>query len=154
MVWGAMSRTRTFPLVVIPTTLGGEGYAQIINDFVLQHRVRKATTRATKWEFPFTWQHDNAPCHTSRAAESTLQHHGLEVLPWPARSPDLNPIENLWAIVSQRVYDKSYSTPRQLLAAVKAEWDAIPSSICQRLVDGMGTRCDAVIDKKGYFTKW
>lgn len=50
------------------------------------------------------FQQDNARVHTSRATVGFIRGHGVQMLEgWPPRSPQLNPIENLWAIVQRKV---------------------------------------------------
>ncbi len=51
----------------------------------------------------FIFQQDLAPAHTAKSTKSWLNDHGVGVLDWPANSPDLNLIENLWSIVKRKM---------------------------------------------------
>lgn len=53
---------------------------------------------------------DGAPSHTTQANKSILKKHKVRLLDWPSNSPDLNPIENAWAIVQQRLGKHTYKT--------------------------------------------
>ena len=50
-----------------------------------------------------TLQHDNTPSHTARSVCDFLQDRNISVLPWPAKSPDLNPIEHIWDLLGRKV---------------------------------------------------
>ena len=70
---------------------------------------------------------------------------------WPARSPDLNPIEHAWDIL-QSVISARPVQPRalqELKDALVAEWSLIPQNLIQTLITSMSMRCRASIDARG-----
>lgn len=75
---------------------------------------------------------------------------------WPAKSPDLNPIENLWGILARAVYvnGKQYDTKMELVKAIKKAWAAIPVSTLENLVQSMKKRCMEVYRLEGLKTKY
>ena len=78
---------------------------------------------------------------------------GIEVIDLPPKSPDLNPIENIWSVISSQVYDglKTYNSKDALLEAVKSAWNQVTSnhSMRQHLVDSMTRRLQAVVKAQG-----
>lgn len=105
---------------------------------------------------PLRWifQQDNDPKHTSKKAKAFFLHNKLSILPWPAQSPDLNPIENLWNDLKNIVALKKVSNKNQLWTEIQKAWYSIPLERCQRLVDSMPRRCAAVIKNNGHATKY
>uniref|UniRef100_A0A3P8TPJ8 Tc1-like transposase DDE domain-containing protein n=1 Tax=Amphiprion percula TaxID=161767 RepID=A0A3P8TPJ8_AMPPE len=96
----------------------------------------------------------NDPKHTSKRAKSWFQTNRIQVMEWPAKSPDLNPIENLWADIKNAVYEAKPRNAEELWNVVQLSWAAIPVDRCQKLVDSMHHRCEAVIRNCGYATKY
>jgi hypothetical protein len=77
------------------------------------------------------------------------------VLSWPGNSPDLNPIENLWARLKCLVAAKHPSNKTQLIEAIISSWyHTVTTDELKALVDSMPRRCLAVIKAKGYPTKY
>lgn len=98
-------------------------------------------------EMPLKWimMQDNDPKHTSKLAKNWFSSNRVKLLEWPAQSPDLNPIENLWGDVKEAVFNAKPRNVEELWRVVQSAWSAIPLERCQRLVDSMPRRCAAVM---------
>jgi len=83
---------------------------------------------------------------------------GIEVITLPPKSPDLNPIENIWSVLDRHVFEglQTYNTKEALLEAVRAAWQQVTSdhSMRQNLEDSMTRRLKAVVRAKGCPTKY
>ena len=71
-------------------------------------------------------QEVNDPKHKSKLCCQWKHDHGITVLPWPACSPDLNPIENVWALLKHKVEAHKATTLKGLVRAINQEWHALP----------------------------
>ena len=80
----------------------------------------------------------------------------IRTLSWPAQSPNLNPIENLWSEVKKKIrtYKKLPSNLSKLNRYVKKAWKEIPKHTIENLVDSMSQRIQAVIVANGGLTKF
>ena len=85
-----------------------------------------------------------------------LNFHHIRVLPWPAMSPDLNPIEHLLDELGRRVRSRLNppETHDQLRRALVAEWTNIPIDFVRNLIRSMRQRCQAVINARGGHTRY
>ncbi|GFW01972.1 transposable element Tcb1 transposase [Trichonephila clavipes] len=97
---------------------------------------------------------DNARLHVARIVQRFFVNHQIELLPLPARSPDLSPIENMWSMVAQRLTQITppAATPDQLWQRVEAAWSAVPKEHIQSLFESMLRRVAAVISNNGGFS--
>lgn len=147
MVWACFSYYGVGPIHWIRDIMDGPGYVKIMQDIMLPY---------ASDEMPLIWvfQQDNDPKHTSKVAKKWFADNGTRVLEWPAQSPDLNPIENLWADVKKVVAQKSPTNISELWETIRAAWSSIPPERCQKLVDSMPRRCAAVLHNKGGATKY
>uniref|UniRef100_A0A8K9XW23 Transposase Tc1-like domain-containing protein n=1 Tax=Oncorhynchus mykiss TaxID=8022 RepID=A0A8K9XW23_ONCMY len=103
-----------------------------------------------------TLQHDNATSQTSRSVRDFLQDRNASVLPWPAKSLDLNPIEHVWDLLDRRVRARTIPprNARELAGALVEEWGDISQQEVANLVQSMRRRCTAVLNAAGGHTRY
>ncbi|GFS74305.1 transposable element Tcb2 transposase [Trichonephila clavipes] len=99
----------------------------------------------------FLFMDDNAPCHRTVAAEQILESEDIERMDWPARSPDLNPIEHVWDFLGRRLAARTLPpvTIRELRLALQYEWAAMPQQLSDTLILSMGRRCETCLAVRG-----
>ncbi|GFT10370.1 transposable element Tc3 transposase [Trichonephila clavipes] len=99
----------------------------------------------------FILMDDNARPHRARIVEEYLEDHGLERMEWPARSPDLNPIEHLWDYLGREV--AALNPPPRSLHELKqgllCVWSSLPIPVSDNLINSMGNRCRQCIQVRG-----
>ncbi|KAJ1300116.1 hypothetical protein OPQ81_002596 [Rhizoctonia solani] len=149
--WGAITPHGVGPLVLIQGMLTKEKYVAILSE-----NLPKAIASLRICKRDIFFQCDNDPKHTSGLATEWHHTHGIPVLPWPSYSPDMNPIENVWAILDERVR-KQRILPRnleELWVAVKEEWDNFDIGIVKALYASMPNRVDELLERKGGNTSY
>ena len=144
MVWGCFGNGRLGQLSFIDGTMDSTSYIRIL---------RPALPAAKREVFDggdFVFQQDNASCHKSRMTMRWFQRHNFQVLDWPAQSPDLNPIENLWATLKRKVDAKRpFKNMAALREAAKAAWSEIGEDELCNLLSSMPLRVRLVREAKG-----
>ncbi len=148
MIWAAMSSAGVGPLCFLKSTVNAAIYQEILEHFMLP------SADKLYGDADFIFQQDLAPAHTAKGTKSWFNDHGVTVLDWPANSPDLNPIENLWGIVKRKMRDTRPNNADDLKAAIKATWASIPPQRCHKLITYMPRRIETVIKAKGAPTKY
>ncbi|GFW56297.1 transposable element Tcb2 transposase [Trichonephila clavipes] len=135
MVWaGIMINGRTRLHVVANGTMMGQQY---IDEVLLPHVRLFRGAVGDK----FVFMDDNATCHRTLAVQDCLDSEGIQRLVWPARSPDLNPIENVWDALGRQVAGRNCppTNKNTLIRALTEEWDKLP----QQLQDNVVQSCDS-----------
>ena len=98
----------------------------------------------------FLFQHDNPPVHKAWSIQERFVEIGVEELDWPAQSPDLNSIKQLWDELDRRLQARpncptSVPTSQMLVA----EWKQVPTTLFQHVMESIPKRVEAVIAAKG-----
>ncbi|GFY07139.1 transposable element Tcb2 transposase [Trichonephila clavipes] len=145
MVWaGIMINGRTRLHVVANGTMTGQRY---IDEVLLPHVRLFRGAVGDK----FVFMDDNATCHRTLAVQDCLDSEGIQRLVWPARSPDLNPIENVWDALGRQVAGRNYppTNLNTLIRALTEEWDKLPQQLLDNVVQSMVRRVDCCITLHG-----
>ena len=149
MMWGCMSWEGVGYATRIEGRMDADLYVSILED-ELQQSIKYFKKRRQDLIF----QQDNDPKHTSKKAKTWFQDHRIQVMEWPAQSPDLNPIEHLWQQLKQRLatYEHPAQGINELWERVEREWEEIDASVCQNLIEGLPKRVLEVYMAEGGYT--
>lgn len=145
-VWGTVGWMGLGPLKRIQGNLNSQAYqGQVIND------LRETGESLVPPRAKMIFQQDHAPAHHSRSTREYLAANGIEVLDWPGNSPDLNVIENVWAMVVQKMRgDRSLpKSSDELWARVLRAWDSIPLRDVRKLFHTIPCRVQEVLENEG-----
>lgn len=148
MVWGCFSYHSTGNLVFFPknVTVNKNNYLELLCDH-LPDSFDKCGT-----DF---FMQDGAPCHTAKDVTQWLTDCDIPFFSdWPGNSPDLNPIENLWAILKRKLRQADTSSVTRLKAAIRKEWEEINPDILKNLASSLPTRLNECIKRKGMPTHY
>lgn len=145
MFWGSFTAKGVGRLVIVNGMMNSEKYESVLTTHLLP------TIHECFPNNDGIFQQDLATCHTSKRMKRFFQEEKITTLDWPGNSPDLNPIENLWAIIKRRTMKKNCSTMEKLVCAIIETWyhDDEVKNMCQSLVDSMPNRVSEVIKAKG-----
>lgn len=102
----------------------------------------------------FSFQQDNARPHVSRSTKDYFAKRGVNVLNWPANSPDLNPIENIWGIMKARLDKTRKKSITEWTDQLKKLWENLDHELLRSLIESMPRRLKMVIESKGEVIKY
>ena len=97
----------------------------------------------------FILQHDGASSHTAGDVTKLLDSMEIEYFDWPPRSPDLNPIENIWSVLKYRVYKRGPQTVEDLENFIFEEWDLLDDDMVGNVARSFSSRLEQIIEVNG-----
>lgn len=149
MVWGCFYASGLGPLVtLLKGSVDQDKYVNCLADKFLPCYNELKETHGQY----FTFQEDGASCHRGSYVRWWKKQVGITTSEyWPAQSPDLNPIENLWYHLGGRIGRKRFQvhTLDQLEALIHQEWELLDEEIWKKLVERMPNKLRAVKKARG-----
>ena len=144
MVWGCISYQGKVSLRIINDTLKTDGYLKILKE--KRREILHLFRHRKIWYF----QQDGAPSHRPKKIKNYIKRWITKrILPHPPQSPDLNPIELIWAKMKGLVEKKRPQSKDQLLKAILSSWEQITLQDIRNCINDLPKKIEKIIDCKG-----
>lgn len=146
-VWAAIGKKGKTKICILTQgeTIDKARYMQILEEYFLP---------AVKLFFPdnsFCLYQDNAPPHVAKDVRTWMKDTIPNVIKAPPNSPDLNPIEMIWAILKQKVEKRNVNSIEELKVAIEEEWENIEQSKINHCIEHVEKRLKYVYENEGEF---
>ncbi|GBN21764.1 Transposable element Tc3 transposase [Araneus ventricosus] len=144
MVWAAFSFNGQVGLALLNGRQNFPKYIETLENHLMPFA---EDIGGRNWKY----QQDAAAIHASNATKNYLNSKNVTVLEWPPMSPDLNPIENVWGIMSRKVYENGgqFYSVNALKTAIESIWYNLEPEILQTSINSVEKRVYNVILRNG-----
>ena len=150
MIWGCITYHGVGTITTVDGTINRHKYIEVLENNLWPVIARHFPTN------DFLFQNDNAPIHRARDVENYKTRNNINCINWPAQSPDLNIIENVWLKLKRQLQNHAgnINTADELSNAIRHEWQQLPVDYIQGLYRSIPKRIRKVISVKGEMTKY
>jgi len=152
LVWGCMTYYGLGDSCWFPGKINSENYVkEILEEYLVANRDYYDMDPKS-----FIFQHDNSSVHTAHIVKSYFTRNKIKVMEWPANSPDLNPIEQVWMYIGRQLekYKEPPTTTDDLWKRVEDIWVNIPIDFIHTLYESMPKRMEMLLRAKGGHIKY
>jgi transposase len=145
-VWAGISSRGKMGLYIYKGSLNAEGYQDILKGTLLPRAKTVFKKERCGWEL----QQDKATPHTAKSTMEFLERNGIAVVKdWPTKGDDINPMENLWAILDEKLEEKNFRSQNSMENAVRQIWHDLDNQLLQNLVNSVPNRLGKIVRAKG-----
>jgi hypothetical protein len=150
MMWGCFQGNKLGPLVLCPEgKMKANQYCDVLENHLLPfwNRLDQGSL----------FMQDGAPTHKANLTKKWLEDNKISSMDWPAQSPDLNPIENIWQQLKSALEKRvpQVKTKAELLIALQEEWAKLgEKNTLDKLIKSMPKHVRLVIHSNGMPTKY
>lgn len=141
MVWAGISYYGKTSLHFVQGRLNQTKYIDVLRS--RKYEIKKIFNRRGRWYF----QQDNAPCQ--RVKDFIKDHLGADLIPHPPQSPDLSPIELIWAFMKARVEASRPTNKQQLKNSIERTWRQVSLGFIRRCIDNLQKKMEDIVSKNG-----
>lgn len=142
-LWGCIFSDGKIKVQFLDNTLNSHNYQKVLQETLLPSFVKSK----------HVFQQDNATCHVSKSTKQWIKTKKIHLIDWPALSCDLNIIENVWGILTNKIYQngKNFSNIETLKTAILKEVSQFDKGTIKALYDSFYVRCLKVYKRNGNF---
>lgn len=149
-VWGAIGYYGKTELHCFQENLNSKVYQCILKQHLKESKIIYSSDAPKTLPGNWTFLQDNAPSHKAKTTMKVVEELvGDRFISHPAKSPDLNPIENLWGILDQKVKAAEITNIQTLKRFLRKEWKTLPWQHIRNCVDSMPRRLELCRESGG-----
>lgn len=142
-VWAGISKNGTTDIAIFTGIMDSSGYQTIMREYLVPF-IKRAYPRGHRLVM------DNDPKHRSKSTSEWMETNGINHWPTPPESPDLNPIERLWAAMKYYIRRRVKPTKKEeLTQGIREFWSTVTPEMCRRYINRILKDAELIVANDG-----